>query len=180
MCQRATVYVCNSHRLAQDAIKTLKNAGCDLKHLSVVGKDCCSVDQSLNYCEDTAAQKKLAAWVAFWHRIWSQLAGDAFLTIPGVGPVLVAGPLAQPMVSAWTDLRFEDEINPLGEVLRGWRMSLKSIAQYEAALADGLILLIVHGDPGEVARAREALDSPRGRKAFVPVETTEAPSEQRL
>ncbi len=180
MCQRATVCVCNSHRLAQDVIKTLKNAGCDLKHLSVVGKDCCGVDQSLNYCEDAAAQKKLAAWVAFWHKIWSQLAGDAFLTVPGVGPILVAGPLAQPMVSAWTDLRFEDEISPLGEVLRSLRMSSKSIAEYEAALADGLILLIVHGDPGEVTKAREALGSSRSRKAFIPVEAAETPAGQQL
>ncbi|HYK90720.1 MAG TPA: hypothetical protein VE398_18250 [Acidobacteriota bacterium] len=164
MHQRATVYVCDSHRLVQDAIKALKNAGSDLRHLSVVGKDCCSADQSLNFCEDAASQKRLAAWVSFWHKIWSQLTGDAFLTISGIGPILVAGPLAQPMISAWTNLQFHEEISPLRDALRDWHISVKSISDYESALQAGHFLVVVHGDSSQVAKARETLDSSLFRK----------------
>ncbi len=114
----------------------------------MVGKDYCSSDQSLNYCEDAATQKRLAAWVSFWHKIWTQLSGDAFLTISGIGPILVAGPLAEPMVSAWTDLEFEDGRSPLEEALSDYRICSKDIAEYEAALQAGHFLVVVRRDSG--------------------------------
>ncbi len=159
MTQKVTVFVFDSHRRVQDAIRAMKNAGCDLRKLSIVGKDCCSVDHSLNYCADSASQKTLAERIAFWHKMWTTLSGDAFLTISEIGPVLVAGPLTQPLIAAWTDLQFHEGLSPLQASLRSFHLPIKKIAEYEAALCDGEYLVLLHGDSADGAKARQILQA---------------------
>ncbi len=162
MSQGLTVTVYDTHRHVQDAIKAFKSAGCNLDTLSVVGKDCCSSGQSLNFNTDAADQKKLAESVSFWNKMWHTLSGDAFLTVDGIGPILVAGPLAERIVDAWTDLGGEEDLSPLRKALRSFRIPLKSIAEYEAAVQEGRYLVAVSGNRQEGGRDAKALHSPAG------------------
>ena len=38
---------------------------------------------------------------AFWGGLWGMLFGAAFLVIPGIGPIIAAGPIVAWIIGAW-------------------------------------------------------------------------------
>ncbi len=151
----AIVYVCRNYKLVENAIKALRKSGCDLRGLSVVGKDHHPLDQRL----PTEGGKKASDIVSFWCRMWNILAGDAFMVIPGFGSVLVAGPLARHVMEAWTSLEAFESLRPLDVSLFKMGVSHESITRYENALRSDYYLLIIHGTPGQVAKVKGALEA---------------------
>ena len=98
--QNVTVGVFRSHEEAEAAIKQLHQSGYDMKKLSIVGKDYETQDDVVGYYSAGDRMKRWGAAGAFWGGIWGLLFGAAFFLVPGVGPVLVAGPLAAAIVGA--------------------------------------------------------------------------------
>ncbi len=171
MSHRATVHVFDSHRQVQKAIELLRRAGCHPRKISVISKDCCGTGQSISYCTDAELQKKLAESIAFWCRMWEMLRGDAILRISGIGPILVAGPLARRMIDAWTDLDERNGLSPLHAALVGVHVPSKSVAACEHALKSERFLLVVQDEPEEAAKIERALRRKRpSRQIPVPAE----------
>src|SRR5579864_5213589 len=96
----AVVAVYANHSSAEDAVKQLEKSGFDMKKLSVVRKDYHTEEQVVGYYNTGDRMKYWGKMGAFWGAIWGRLTGAAFFAIPGVGPVLVAGPLIAWIVSA--------------------------------------------------------------------------------
>src|ERR1700761_5797582 len=90
----AIVAVYKSHLEAEHAVQELQNASFDIKKLSIVGKDYHTEEHVVGYYNTGDRMKYWGKLGAFWGGIWGLLFGAAFFFIPGVGPVLVAGPLA--------------------------------------------------------------------------------------
>jgi uncharacterized membrane protein len=86
---------------------------------------------------------------AFWGGIWGMFLGGAFFAIPGIGPVLVAGPLV-----AWIVGALE---GALGAGLYSIGIPKDSVVRYEAALKSDKFLLLAHGTTDEVARAKNIM-----------------------
>jgi hypothetical protein len=77
--------------------------------------------------------------------------------MPGIGPVLVAGPL-----SAWIAAGLENApvfggLSPLGAAIYSIGIAKGRIFSYESAVGEGKCLILAHGTVSEVSRAREVL-----------------------
>ena len=64
-----------------------------MKKLSIVGKDYHSEEQVVGYYTTGDRMMYWGKLGAFWGGLWGMLFGSAFFLVPGVGPLLVAGPL---------------------------------------------------------------------------------------
>src|SRR5258708_36718360 len=91
--ENAIVAVYNSHVEAEAAVDQLKRAGFDMTKLSIVGKEYHTEEHVVGYYNAGDRMKYWGKMGAFWGGVWGLLVGAAFFVIPGVGPVLIAGPL---------------------------------------------------------------------------------------
>ena len=94
---------------------------------------------------------------AFWGGFWGLLFGSAFFMIPGLGPILAAGP-----VVGWILAGLESavEVGALSAVAAGLfsiGIPKDSIVKYESALKADQFVLIVHGTAAEVAKAKDII-----------------------
>jgi len=96
----AIVAIYDSHAQAEEAVSQLKRAGFDMTKLSIVGKDYHTEENVIGYYHAGDRMKYWGKMGAFWGGFWGLLFGAAFFFVPGIGPVLVAGPLAAAIVGA--------------------------------------------------------------------------------
>ena len=96
----AVVAVYSTHEGAEEAIKELERAGIDMRALSIVGKDSHTDEHAVGYYNTGDRMKYWGKAGAFWGGFWGLLFGSAFFAIPGIGPVLVAGPMVAWIVGA--------------------------------------------------------------------------------
>ncbi|MGD1084952.1 MAG: general stress protein, partial [Verrucomicrobiota bacterium] len=89
----AVVAIYKSHIGAESAIKQLQESGFDMKKLSIVGRDYHTDENVVGYYNAGDRMKHWGKTGAFWGGIWGLLFGSAFFFVPGIGPLLIAGPL---------------------------------------------------------------------------------------
>jgi hypothetical protein len=94
---------------------------------------------------------------AFWGGFWGLLPGSAFFRIPGIGQLLVAGPLVMRIVGALEEAAVVGELTALGAGLYSIGIPKNSVVQYETEVKRGKLLVIAHGTVDEVERARDLL-----------------------
>jgi hypothetical protein len=109
---------------------------------------------------------------AFWGGFWGLLLGSAFFWVPGVGPLLVGGPLVLWIVGALEEAVVVGGVTALGAALCSIGIPNNSVVQYETEVKNGKLLLIVHGTYEEVERARELLHQTQSRRTTMHVEKT--------
>ena len=95
---------------------------------------------------------------AFWGGFWGLLFGSAFFAIPGIGPVLMAGPVVAWIVGALEGAAVVGGLSAVGAGLYGMGIPKDSIVQYEMALKTDKYLLMVHGTAAEVERAKGIIE----------------------
>jgi hypothetical protein len=83
----------------------------------------------------------------------------AFFIIPGLGPILVAGPLVAWIVGALEGAVVVGGLSALGAGLYSIGIPKDSVVEYETALKANKFLLVAHGTVGEVAQARDTLQT---------------------
>lgn len=170
----SVVAIFQSHDQAEAAVRELEKDGFDMKQLSIVGKDTRTEEHVMGYYN--AGDRMLywggqgAFWGAFWGGMWAILAGSAVFAIPGVGPVLVAGPLVAWIVGVLEGGLVVGGLSALGGALASVGIPNNSIVKYETEVKDGKILLIAHGTIEDVERAKELLDGTDARSATVHTE----------
>lgn len=147
-----------THTVAEAAIKELQQAGFDMKKLSIVGRDYHTDEHVVGYYNIGDRMKVWGKTGAFWGGIWGFLFGSAFFWIPGVGPLLVAGPLVGWIVGALEGAIVVGGLSALGAGLYSLGIPEDSIVQYETALKIGKFILIVHGSADDTIHAREILN----------------------
>lgn len=87
------------------------------------------------------------------------LAGAGFLFVPGIGPLVVAGPLVSVIVGGLEGSVGLAGIEALFAGLLHLGFSKDGLAEFETQLKAGKSLLLVHGDLEEVHRAQELLSN---------------------
>jgi len=95
---------------------------------------------------------------AFCGGIWGLLFGSAFFLIPGVGPLLVAGPLVGWIVWALEGAVVVDGLSAIGAGLYSLGIPKDSIPGYETALKSGKFVLIARDSGGKIIDAREIIN----------------------
>ena len=151
------VAVYPSHTAAEAAIKELQHAGFDLKKLSIVGRDYHTEEHVVGYYNVGDRMKVWGKTGAFWGGLWGLFFGSAFFWIPGLGPLLVAGPLVSWIVGALEGAIVVGGLSAIGASLYSLGIPKDSILRYESALKADKFVLIAHGSPDEIARAKEIL-----------------------
>jgi uncharacterized membrane protein len=154
----SVVAIYKSHAEAEAAVMELQHSAFDMKKLSIVGRDQHTDEHVVGYYNAGDRMKYWGKLGAFWGGIWGLLFGSAFFLIPGVGPLLVAGPLVGWIVGALEGAAVLGGLSAIGAGLYSLGIPKDSILQYETALKTGKFVLIAHGTAEEVARAREIIN----------------------
>jgi uncharacterized membrane protein len=153
----SVVAVYHTHAEAEQAVKALQHAGIDLKTLSIVGKDYHTDEHVVGYYNTGDRMKRWGKTGAFWGGFWGLLFGSAFFAIPGIGPILVAGPLVAWIVSGLEGAALVGGLSALGAGLFSLGIPKDSVLQYEAAVKSDKFLVLVNGTAADVAKAKEIL-----------------------
>ncbi|MDR3617084.1 MAG: hypothetical protein P4L53_26240 [Candidatus Obscuribacterales bacterium] len=154
----SVIAVFATHPDAEAGIKELQTAGFDMKKLSIVGKDYHTEEHVIGYYN---LGDRIASWGktgAFWGWIWGLVFGSAFFFVPGVGMVMVGGPVVSWLVGALETAVVVAGFSALGAALIGMGIPKDSVIKYETALKANKFLVIVHGTADEVNRAKSILD----------------------
>jgi uncharacterized membrane protein len=155
----AVVGVYDSHTKAEASIKELQRSGFDMKKLSIVGKDYHTEEHVIGYYNTGDRMKVWGKLGAFWGGFWGLLFGSAFFLIPGIGPIMVFGPLVGWIVAALEGAVVVGGLSALGAGLYSIGMPKDSIVKYETALKSDKFLVIAHGTADEVAKAKSILET---------------------
>jgi uncharacterized membrane protein len=155
----SVVAVYHTHADAELAVKSLQNAGIDMRTLSIVAKDYHTDEQVVGYYNVGDRMKRWGATGAFWGGFWGLLFGSAFFAIPGLGPILVAGPLVAWIVGALEGAAVVGGLGVLGAGLMSIGVPKDSVLRYETAIKSDKFLLIVHGASSEILKAKDILEA---------------------
>ena len=169
----SVVAVYKTHSAAEEAIKELQRSGFDMKKMSIVGKDYHTDEQVVGYYNAGDRMMYWGKMGAFWGGLWGMLFGAAFFAIPGIGPILVAGPLVAWIIGALEGAVVVGGLSALGAGLFSIGIPKDSVVEYESALKSDKFLLMAHGSADEVARARDIMQMTHPVK--VTVHTAERP-----
>ena len=157
----AAVAIYDSHSQAEEAVKELQRSGVDMKKLSIVGKDYHTEEQVVGYYNTGDRMKYWGKLGAFWGGLWGMLFGAAFFAIPGIGPVLVAGPLVAWIVGALEGAVVVGGLGAIGGGLYSIGIPKDSVVKYETAIKSDKFLVLAHGTADEVAKAKDILQTTR-------------------
>jgi hypothetical protein len=142
---------------ADEAVQKLGQGGFPIQHVSVITQNLGSerkVHGFVTSCDVARSSARTGAWVG---GIFGALVGAAFIWVPGVGPMIVAGSLAAALLGG-----IEGAVaTAAGAGVLGWLTSLgiskQHIVKYEVSLRAGKALVIAHGTPEEIKKAQTIL-----------------------
>jgi uncharacterized membrane protein len=155
----AVVGIFNSHTEAEKSIKELQKAGFDMKKLSIVGKDYHTEEHVVGYYNAGDRMKVWGKLGAFWGGFWGLLFGSALFIIPGIGPLIVFGPLVGWIVGALEGAVVVGGLSALAAALFSIGIPKDSSILYETALKSDKFLVIAHGTADEAAKAKSILET---------------------
>ena len=94
---------------------------------------------------------------AFWGGFWGLLFGSGLFLIPGLGPILVAGPLVAWIIAGLEGAIVVGGVSALGAGLVSIGIPKDSVLKYEVALKTDKYLLVVHGTEDAVDNAKNII-----------------------
>jgi hypothetical protein len=153
----AVIAVYDNHPAAEAAVRTLHEAGFDMTKLSIVGKDFQADERVVGFYNIRDRVKYWGGAGALWGGLWGLLLGTAFFAVPGIGPVLIGGPLVAAIASGLESAVIVGGLSAIGAALYSIGIPKDSVVRYETALRTDKYLVIAHGTTDEVARASDIL-----------------------
>lgn len=155
----AVVGIFDSHIKAETGIKELQKSGFDMKKLSIVGKDYHPEEHVIGYYNTGDRMKVWGKLGGFWGGFWGMLFGSALFVIPGIGPLLVFGPLVAWIVAALEGAVVIGGLSALAAALYSIGIPKDSVVKYETAIKSAKFLVIAHGTAEETAKAKSILET---------------------
>jgi hypothetical protein len=153
----ATVWVYRSHLEAEASIKKLQSRDFDMKLLSIISKDYHTEENVVGFYNAGDRMKVWGRLGAFWGGLWGLLFGSAMFVIPGIGPLVVLGPMVGWIVGVLEGAVVAGGLSAIGAALYSIGIPKDSILQYETAVKANKFVVVVHGTTDEVAKAKEIL-----------------------
>ena len=153
----STIAIYATHVAAEEAIKELQRSGFEIRKLSIIGQDFHSSEHVVGFYNLDDRMKAWGRAGAFWGGVWGCLFGSALFLIPGLGSLVVAGPLVGWIVGMVEGAVVVGGLSIVGAALYNLGIPKDSIIKYEAALKTGKFILLAHGPLFEANLAREIL-----------------------
>ena len=154
---KSVVAIYDTHERAERAIKELQEGGVDMKSLSIAGKDTHTDEHVVGYYNTGDRMKHWGKIGAFWGGFWGLLCGSGLFLIPGLGPILVAGPLVAWIIAGLEGAVVVGSVSALGAGLVSIGIPKDSVLKYDVALKTDKYVLVVHGTPEQVEKAKEII-----------------------
>ena len=151
----AAIY--ETHEQAEHAIKELQEAGIDMKSLSIVGRDTHTEEHIVGYYTAGDRMKYWGGVGEFWGGFWGLLFGSGLFFIPGLGPILAAGPIVAWIVAGLEGAVVVGGVSAIGAGLVSIGIPKDSVLKYDVALKTDKYVLVVHGTPEEVEKAKNII-----------------------
>jgi len=153
----SVVAVYDSHTDAENAVAKLSAASFDIKKISILGKDYHTEENVVGYYTAGDRMKSWGGMGAFWGGIWGLLFGAGFFLIPGIGPVLVAGPVLAALLGALESAVVVGGLSAVAAGLVSLGIPKDSAIKYEADIKADKFVMVVHGTSEELEKARAIL-----------------------
>ncbi len=157
MSQESVVGVYNTLDMAEAAVRALDAGKFPVNQISILAKDILDERKVHGYvtaCDVSKAGAKTGAWVG---GIFGLLVGSAFLWVPGLGPVIIAGSLAAVLAGGAEGALAGAAAGGILSGLAAWGISKKHILKYEETIKAGKYVVVAHGTPEEAAKAQAIL-----------------------
>ena len=151
----AAIY--GTHEQAEQAVKELQEAGVDMKSLSIVGRDTHTDEHVVGYYTAGDRMKYWGEVGAFWGGFWGLLFGSGLFFIPGLGPILAAGPIVAWIVAGLEGAVVVGGVSAIGAGLISLGIPKDSVLKYDVALKTDKYVLAVHGTAEEVDKAKDII-----------------------
>ena len=142
---------------AEEAVQQLAKGGFPIQQVSLIAQDLGSEKKIHGFvtpCDVAKSSAKTGAWLG---GIFGLLAGAAFLWVPGVGPLIVAGSLTAALLGGVEGA----VVTAAASGMLGWLFSLgiskEHILKYEESVKAGKYLVIAHGTADQVQKAQQIL-----------------------
>ena len=168
----SVVAIYDSHSHVEKAVTELQRSGFDMKKMSVVGKDYHTDEHVVGYYTTGDRMKYWGKLGAVWGGFWGVLIGAGAFAIPGIGPVLVAGPLVASIIGALEGAVVVGGLTAVGAALVSIGIPKDSVVKYESALKADKFILLAHGTAAEVAKARDIIETTHPTELAVHVRHT--------
>lgn len=139
----------------------LHTAGFNMLKLSIAAKECPGPEHIVGYCNTGTQVKYWGKMGTLWEGLCAYWASAAFFDLPGTGPVLLAGPLVAGIVDSMEGAKVSGGMGVFRNGLRRLGIPKESIVRYESELCAERLLLIAHGTPEELLRAKDVLHETR-------------------
>jgi hypothetical protein len=153
----SVIAIYNTHPEAEQAVKALQEAGIDMKSLSIAARGTHTDEHVVGYYNAGDRMQYWGKLGALWGGFWGLLFGSAMFVIPGLGPILIAGPLVGWIIAGLEGAVVVGGVSAVGAGLVSIGIPHDSVLKYEVALATDQYLLIVHGTPETVADAKRVI-----------------------
>jgi hypothetical protein len=165
----AVVRVYDPHAEAKATLKDLEKSGFAMNKLSIVGKDYLTEARIIGGYRNAGDRMKTWGELAnTWGGLRGLLLGSGFYFIPGIGSVIVFGPLVSAIVRALEAKVITDELSALGAGLHRIGIPKHIIMEYETAIKFDKFIIIAHGAADDLANAPGVLES-SGAAQIVPI-----------
>ncbi|WP_158976569.1 general stress protein [Cellulophaga sp. L1A9] len=162
-----TVAICESHNEAEKVVKELQDSGFDMKKLSIIGKDYHEEDKVIGFYNTDDRMKSWGSAGAFWGGIWGLIFGAGFFLIPGLGPVMLAGPIVSSLIGGLEGALIVGGLSALGAALVGIGIPKDSVIRYETALKADKFLVIAHGTAEDMEHAKKIMSGSSATEVHV-------------
>jgi len=153
----SVVAIYDTHDQAEHAIKELQEAGVDMKNLSIAARNTHTDEHVVGYYNAGDRMKYWGKIGAFWGGFWGLLFGSAAFAIPGLGPILVAGPLVAWIIAGLEGAAVVGGVSAVGAGLVSIGIPKDSVLKYDVALKTDKFVLVVHGSAEEVDKAKDII-----------------------
>jgi hypothetical protein len=155
--KNASVAIYETHDQAEAAVRKLEHEGFDMTKLSIIGKDFQTEEGVLGFYTSGDRMKAWGKGGAFWGGILGLLSGSALFVIPGIGPLLVAGPIVAWIVGVLEGAVVVGGLSALGAGLYSIGIPEDAIIEYETQIKAGKFAVIANGTLTEVSEIEAAL-----------------------
>jgi uncharacterized membrane protein len=155
--ESSIVAVYPDHHAAEEAVRQLHEAGFPIGDLSIIGRNYQTIEEPVGFISAGDYTSVGAKTGASFGGLLGLLVGAAVLIIPGVGPVMVAGPLAASLLAGIEGAIAGTALGSLAGALVGWGIPKDRAIKYETHVEGGKFLVVVRGVPEVVDRARSLL-----------------------
>jgi uncharacterized membrane protein len=145
------------HDTAERAVRELHEAGIAMGDLSIVGRDFQTTEEPVGFVSAKEYASAGAATGACFGGLFGLVLGAAFLILPGIGPIVVAGPLTAAVVAGIEGALAGSALGSLGGALVGIGVPREKALKYETHVKGGKYLVLVRGEPAVIARAHGLL-----------------------